>query len=67
MPRRPPSFRGLLPFRFEIALLFEADQQRVERAGFDIGNSGQLVAVAPLRAVCEEGSQDPPGVSRECA
>ena len=65
--RRPSPLRGRLPFRFEMALLFQADQQGVESAGFDIGSSGQLVAVTPCRTAGQEGSEDPLGVSRECA
>ena len=52
MPRRPPPLRRLLPFRFEIALLFEADQQRVERAG--LGAAAKAALATYSKALSKE-------------
>ena len=60
--RRTPCLDRLLPFRFEIALRFETDQERVERAGFYIGNSRYFVAVRPFAARVEQDREDCAGM-----
>ena len=67
VPRWSPTFRRLLPFRFEIALCFEADEEGVERAGFHTGEPNQFIAVRPPATGIEKNGQDRPGMGRECA
>lgn len=67
VPWRPSPFGRLLPFRFEMALRFETDQEGVERAGFHTGEPNQFIAVRPLAAGIEENGQDRSGMGRECA
>lgn len=62
VPRRPSSFRRLLPFRFEMALRFEPDQKRIERARFHTGDPSQFIAVRPLATSIKENGQDRPGM-----
>ena len=58
MPRRPSAFRRRLPFRLEIALRFQTDQQRIERARFHTGEPNQFIAVRPLATSIEENGKD---------
>lgn len=62
VPRRSPSFNGLLPFRFEIALRFQTDQKRIERAGLHIGKPCQFIAMGPSATGIKQGGKDHPGM-----
>jgi len=65
--RRSPSFNGLLPFRFEIALRLQTDQKRIERAGLHISKPCQFIAVGPSATGIEQDGKDHPGMGRKCA
>lgn len=45
---------GLLPLRFQVALRFETNEERVKRTGLDACYRSQLIAVAPLAARIEQ-------------
>jgi hypothetical protein len=54
MPGRVASDVTFLPAIFEETLFAETHQQRVERAGFETRELGQLVAVLPRRRCLQQ-------------
>ncbi|KQN01827.1 hypothetical protein ASE85_21580 [Sphingobium sp. Leaf26] len=62
MSRRSASFSRLLPFRFEVALCLQADQKRIEGAGFHIGEPCQFISVRPSASGIEQDGKNRPGM-----
>ena len=58
MPWRPPGLRGLAPFCFEISLLFESNQERIERPRFHTGLPAKIIAVRPFIPGAKQGGKD---------
>ena len=56
------GFARLEPFGFQKALLGQPHQDWVERAGFQAGANGQVVAVMPVLAVLEERGEQVQGL-----
>ena len=50
-----------LPLRFEKSLRLKANQQGIQRTGFDIGAPGQIVSVGPVATGIEQFGQNVPG------
>ncbi len=62
MPWWPPSFDWLLPLRFEIALHLQANKKWIKRAGFNIGDLRQFVAVRPLATGIKQDGENGSGM-----
>ncbi|KFD27550.1 hypothetical protein IH86_14310 [Sphingobium yanoikuyae] len=62
VPWRAASFNWLLPFCFKMSLRFQADEERIERAGFHISAARQFIAVRPLAIGIEQDGKHHPGV-----